>query len=195
MVTGMFGFRRLAFFLVSAALLALPAATSVADSAQRKFSRLDMARLPAGSRIDITTAELNAWASGQAKIYAPGAARNIRIETRNGEATGAMLLDFLKVRQAATGEEPGWLMRALFSGEKQVIVKARFESRNRKARVDVLRVEVSGVPIEGNTLDFLVRNWLRPTFPDAHINEWFNLGFRIDHFAVTPAGTSVFIGK
>ena len=105
------------------------------------------------------------------------------------------MIDFLKLRQAATGEQPGWLMKSLFSGERQVSVTAHFESKNRRARVNVDRVEVSGVPIEGTTLDFLIQNWLRPTFPDVKINEWFDLGFRMDRFTVSPAGASVFIGK
>jgi len=86
-------------------------------------------------------------------------------------------------------------MRNLFAGERQVVVRARFDSRNRRARVDVDRVEVSGVPIEGATLEFLVQNWLRPTFPDVKIDEWFDLGFRMDRFTVAPTGVSVFIGK
>jgi len=86
-------------------------------------------------------------------------------------------------------------MKNLFAGERPVTVTVRFESRNGRARVDVDRVEVSGVPIEGATLDFLIQNWLRPTFPDVKINEWFELGYRIDRLTVSPGGTAVFIGK
>jgi hypothetical protein len=181
--------------LVLAALALFVSAATITETANRKFARIESSRLPAGTRIDIPSAELNAWANEKAGIYAPGAARKLRLELRNGEATGSALIDFIKLRQAATGQESSWLIRNLFSGERQVVVRARFQSQNRRARVDVQRVEVSGVPVEGGALDFLVRNWLRPTFPDAHMNEWFNLGFRIDHFTVTPAGTSVFIGR
>ena len=191
----MISFRKAALAGLSVGLLMLPAATSQADSAHQKFARIENAKLAAGTRVDLSSAELNAWAADEARLYAPGAARNIRLELRAGGATGSMLVDFLKLRQAATGEQPGWLMKNLFAGERQVTVTVRFESRNRRARVDVDRVEVSGVPIEGSTLDFLIQNWLRPTFPDVKINEWFPLGFRIDRFTVSPGGTSVFIGK
>jgi hypothetical protein len=86
-------------------------------------------------------------------------------------------------------------MKNLFAGERPVTVKVRFDSRNRRARVDVDRVEVSGVPIEGATLDFLIQTWLRPTFPDVKINQWFDLQYRVDRFTVQPAGASIFIGK
>ncbi len=182
--------------LIAGVLTLAPAqAPGVASTAQRKFDRIESAKLPAGTRVLLSAAELRAWATTEAGIYAPGATRNIRLELGTGAATGSMLLDFVKLRQAATGEAPGWLMKNLFAGERQVKVQARFESRNRRARVDVDRVEVSGVPIEGATLDFLIQNWLRPTFPEVKINEWFDLGFRMDHFTVTPAGVSVFIGK
>lgn len=173
----------------------LAAATPTADIAHQKFARIESAKLPSGTHVDLSAAELNAWAADEARLYVPGAARNIRLVLTTGGATGSMLLDFLKLRQAATGEQPGWLMKNLFSGERQVVVTARFDSHNRRARVDVERVEVSGVPIEGAALDFLIQNWLRPTFPDVKINQWFDLGFRMDRFTVAPGGASVFIGK
>jgi hypothetical protein len=180
--------------LLGAAALLLSAAT-VTESADRKFASLESAQLPAGMRIDLSTDELNAWINQKARVYAPGAARNLRVELRNGEAIGYGLIDFVKLRQAATGEESSWLVRNMFSGERPVMVRARIESMNRRARVDVERVEVSGVPVEGGALDFLIRNWLRPTFPDAHVDEWFRLGLRIDRFTVGPAGSSVYLGK
>jgi hypothetical protein len=177
------------------ALALFVSAATVTESANRKFASLESSRLPAGTRVDLSVEELNAWANQKARIYAPGAARNLRVELHDDEATGYALIDFVKLRQATSGEEPGWIMRNLFSGERPVMVKARFQSRNRSARVDVERVEVSGVPIQGSALDFLIRNWLKPTFPDAHVNEWFKLGLRIDRFTLTPRGSSVFIAR
>jgi hypothetical protein len=177
------------------ALALFVSAATVTESANRKFASIESSRLPAGTRVDLSIHELNAWANQKAHIYAPGGARNLRLELRDGEATGYALIDFVKLRQATSGEEPGWFMRNMFSGERPVMVKARFQSRNRRARVDVLRVEVSGVPIQGSALDFLIRNWLRPTFPNAHVNEWFNLGLRIDRFTVKPGGASVFVAR
>jgi hypothetical protein len=181
--------------LGTAGLIILAAAPPPADSAHQKVARIEAATLPAGTRVEFSAAELVAWATDEARIYAPGAARDIRLQLGAGSATGSVTIDFLKLRQAATHEDPGWLMRNLFAGERQVVVRARFDSRNRRARVDVDRVEVSGVPIEGATLEFLVQNWLRPTFPDVKIDEWFDLGFRMDRFTVAPTGVSVFIGK
>lgn len=188
-------FRKSALTGLMAGWLLLPAATSLADIAHQKFARIERGDSPAGTRLDFSATELNAWIRDEARIYAPGAVRNIRLDLTPGGAAGSALIDFLKLRQAATGEAPGWIMKNLFAGERQVTVSVRFASRNRRARVDVDRVEVSGVPIEGSALDFLIQTWLRPTFPDVKINEWFDLGFRVDRFTVQPGGASVFIGR
>lgn len=187
--------RKAALAGLTAGLLILPAATSTADIAHEKFARIGTGKLVAGTRVDLSVLELNAWVPDEARLYAPGAARNIKLALTNGSATGSALIDFLKLRQAATHEDPGWIMKNLFAGERPVTVTARFESRNERARIDVDRVEVSGVAVEGAALDFLIQNWLRPTFPDVKINQWFDLGFRIDRFTVAPTGASVFIGK
>ena len=178
-----------------ASLFTLAGITSTADIAHQKFARIEAGKLLPGTRVDLSATELNAWAVDEARIYAPGAARNIRLLLNDGAANASMTVDFLKLRRAATGEEPGWLMKNLFAGERQVTVIGRFESRNRRARVDVDRVEVSGVQIEGATLDFLIQNFLRPTFPDVKVDQWFTLGFRIDRFTVAPAGVSVYIAR
>jgi hypothetical protein len=180
---------------LAACAIALAAVTSTADIAHRKFARIEGGKLPPGVRMDLSATELNAWAADEARLYAPGATRNIRLQLNAGSATGSMMVDFLKLHQAATGENPGWLMKNLFAGERQVTVTGHFDSRNRRARVDLDRVEVSGVPIEGPTLDFLIQNFLKPTFPDVKVDEWFPLGFRIDRFTVAPAGVSVYIGR
>lgn len=195
MVIGMICFRNAALAGLAAGLLTVSAAPSAADIAHEKFARIEEGKLASGSRVDLTSAELNAWAADEAHIYAPGATRNIKLELTAGGATGSLLVDFLKLRQAATHEDPGWIMKNLFASQRPVTVTARFTSRNRRARVDVDRVEVSGIPIEGATLDFLIQNFLRPTFPDVKVDEWFDLGFRIDRFTVSPAGVSVFIAK
>jgi hypothetical protein len=191
----MIGFRKAGIVGLAASLLTLAAATSPADIAHGKFLRIEEGKLPPGARIDVSAVEMTAWAVDEGRLYAPGAVRNIRLELTANAATGSMLVDFVKLRQAATGQAPGWLMKNLFAGERPVTVSGRFESRNGRARVDVDRVEVSGVLIEGTTLDFVIQNFLRPTFPDVKVNQWFQLGFHMDRFTVSPEGVSVFIGR
>jgi hypothetical protein len=119
----------------------------------------------------------------------------VRIELGDGRATGYATVDFLKIRRAATGDEAGWLLKNLFAGERPVVVAARFASEQGRARVDVERVEISGIAIEGHALEFVIEDYLRPTFPDVLVNEWFGLRFGIAKFTVTRTGVTVTMGR
>ena len=169
----------------------LGATWAEAQSAQRKFNAIRDGRILAGSSVLITASELNSWVGAEAKAYFPEGLRNPRLEFTDGEVTGHALMDFVKMRQAATGEPPGWAAKNLFAGERPVTITVRLESRDGQARVDIESVEVSGIQIEGRVLDFLIQNYLIPTFPEAKVNRWFGLAFRIDHITISPRGASV----
>ena len=107
-----------------------------------------------------------------------------------GIATGKALVDFGKL-QRATGHSPGWLMSKLLEGERPVSVTAHIQSSGGRATVDIQRVEISGIAIDGSTLDFLIENFLLPMYPDAAISRPFELGHRIDRLDVSPAAVAV----
>jgi len=107
-------------------------------------------------------------------------------------ATGAALVDFGKLERTA-GRQPGWLMSKLLDGERPVSVTARIRSSAGRATVDIQRVEISGIVIEGRTLDFLIENFLLPMYPDAVIGKPFELGHGIDRIDVSPSAVAVLI--
>ena len=171
------------------------ATVTESQSAGRKLESIEAGHLSPGARIRFTPGELNAWMLDEARNRAPEGVRNLRLELGNGQAACSGDVDFLKLRQASTGEAAGWLMKNLFSGERTVKVAAHFASANGRARVDIDRVEVSGVPIEGRTLGFLIDVYVRPTFPDVKVSEWFALQYRVERFTVSPAVVVVYIGR
>lgn len=181
--------------LIGLAISCAGAISREAASVGRKLDLIETGRLRFGSRVDFASRELNVWLREQARRYFPGALNNVRVDPGNNAATGYADVDFVKLRQAATGESPGWIVRNLFSGERPIVVQAHFVSAHGGARVDIDSVRISGVPIEGRALDFLIRNYVRPTFPDLRLSEWFRLANRVDHIAATPAGATVFIGR
>jgi len=160
-------------------------------SARQKFDLIGSDRLRPGARVMLSYPELDSWVAREA----PDGVRNPRIQvTTQGIATGSALIDFAKVRRAQ-GHPPGWLMSKLIDGERPVSVTARISSSAGKAQVDVQRVEISGVTIDGRTLDFLIQNILLPLYPDAAIGRPFDLGHRIERLDVAPAAVGVTIGK
>ena len=175
------------------ACLLLGAAGVDEQTAFRKLGTIEAGAAAPGSRFAFTPAEVNAWFRAEGRARVPQGVRDLRVDLGAERATGYATVDFLKIQKAATGQEPGWLMKNLFAGERPVVVTARFASRDGRARVDVERVEVSGIAIEGHTLEFVIEDYLRPTFPDVVVNEWFGLRFGIERFTVTRAGVTVVI--
>ena len=181
------------FRLIAAAALAALAFAPVEDyvSIQKKLDLIDSERLKPGARINLTSRELNAWVAHEV----PPGVRNTRLEVPTpGVATGSALVDFGKVRRAQ-GQAPGWLIGKLLDGERPVSVTAHITSEHGQATVDVQRVEVSGIEIDGATLDFLVQHVLLPMYPDAAVGRPFDLGHHVERLDIQPAAVGVIIGR
>ena len=161
------------------------------SSVRQKFDLISSDHLRPGARIELSAAELNAYALHEV----PPGVRNPKLQLlARGEVTGSAMVDFGKVRRAQ-GDQPGWLMSKLLDGERPVSVTVRIHSSGGTAKVDVLRVDVSGIEIDGKVLDFLIQNVLLPLYPNAMVGRAFGLSHRIDRLEVGPAGVSVVIGR
>ena len=172
----------------------LAAAYSDYVSAQDKFSRIESDRLRSGTRIELSAKELNAYVEQQVASVT-GGVRNPNLQLVAPEvARGSALVDFAKV-QSSQGHPPGWLMSKLLEGERPVSVTARIRSAGGRATVDVQRVEISGIAIDGRTLDFLIQNVLLPQYPNAVVGRPFELGHHIEKLDVQPASVGVLIGR
>ncbi len=163
---------------------------SALHSATAKMSRIAYDRAPRGSVIVFSAAELAAFARDQAETLAPAAIRDLQVLLSVGHADVSASVDFLKIRQAQ-GEADTWLMRQLLGGARPVRVRVALVSSNGRARVDVERVEVSGIPMEGKTLDFLIHHFVIPNFPDARVGEWFALQHSIDRITLRAGAAAV----
>lgn len=171
--------------------LAVLAAADSYTSLRRKFDLIESDRLQPGARVQLSVAELDAYAAHEA----PAGVRHTRLRlVAPGVVTGSAVVDFVKLRRGQ-GYEPGWLMSTLLEGERPVSVTARIQSGGGTARVDVQRVEIGGVDISGGVLDFLIRNVLLPLYPDALVGRPFELSHRIEKLDVRPSGVTVVIGR
>jgi hypothetical protein len=176
--------------IIAAAALAAHAYDDY-TSAKQKIDSIEAGRLRPGTRVTLTYRELEAWVKSQM----PDGVRDPRLRVDTAEiATGSAVIDFGKVLRSQ-GEKPGWLMSKLLDGERPVSVTARVRSSGGTATVDVQRVEVSGLALDGSTLDFLIRNVLLPRYPNAVVGRPFELGDRIERMDVRPSGVGVLIGK
>jgi hypothetical protein len=180
-------------WLAASLSLAWALASTPADyqSAQRKIDTIDSDRLKPGARVELTPAELDAYA----EHYLPQGVRNPQVQViAPGTATGSALVDFGKL-QRSLGYQPGWLLSKLLDGERPVSVTARIRSTGGQATVDVQSVQVSGLQIDGAALDFLIRNVLLAAYPDAVVGRPFELGHHIQMLDVQPRAVGILIGR
>ena len=160
-------------------------------SARQKVDLIESGNLRPGARIDLSIGELNAFAAREA----PAGIREAKLVLESQErVSGSALVDFNKLRRAQ-GYEPGWLMSRLLDGEHPVSATAIIRSGGGKVRVDVTRVSISGVEIDGRTLDFIIQNFVLPFYPDAMVGRDVPMGFRIERLQLAPAGVGVWIGR
>ena len=172
----------------------LGAAYNYYQSAQEKFDRIESDSLRPGSRLELTANELTAYFEHTVPTVTDGV-RNPRLQLVGPEvATATAWIDFAKV-QRSQGHAPGWLMSKLLEGERPVSVTARIRSSGGHATVDVKRVEISGITIDGKTLDFLIENILLPLYPNAVVGRPFELGHRIERLDVESRAVGVVIGR
>jgi hypothetical protein len=184
------GTRILIAALAACALLA--AADPMAISVSKKLDLIDSGKAKPGSVFHFTPAELNAWVRVKAPAIIADGFRQPRLVLGNGEASAAALIDFLKVRHAS-GVETNWLVSKLIQGEKLVTARATIQSAHGRATVHLLRVEIGGLAVTGAPLDFLVQNFFLPFYPNAQIDEPFDLAGNVDRIEVTPAEARVYI--
>ena len=179
-----------------AAVLALTVslgAWSTADPAGTVRAKLDLiqaGKAKPGSVFTFSAGELNAYARSELPSIVPEGIRQTRLELGYGTATASAMVDFLKLRHAQ-GQSTPWLISKLIEGEKFVRVNARIQSASGRATVYLQRVEISGVAVSGSTLDFLIRTFFTPLYPNAKINEPFDLRDGVDRIEVAPTQARV----
>jgi hypothetical protein len=161
------------------------------SSARQKVDSIESGRLQAGARVDLSLKELNAFAEKEV----PVGVRNPTLVLAEPETvTGTALVDFGKLRRAQ-GYRPGWLMSKLLDGERPVSATARIHTGGGRVTVEVKRAAVSGIEIDGATLEFIIQNFVVPFYPEAVVGRPVVMGFRIDRLQLAPAGVGVVIGQ
>jgi hypothetical protein len=188
-------YRNVRRLLFSLSLLVLAVASGFTfdfySSARQKVDLIESGRLQTGARVDLSLRELNAFAEKEA----PAGVRNPKLALTEPETvTGTALVDFGKLRRAQ-GYHPGWLMSKLLDGERPVSATARIRSGGGKITVEVKQASISGLEIDGGTLDFLIQNFILPFYPEAMVDRPVEMGFHIDRLQLAPAGVGVLIGR
>ncbi len=179
---------------LAAFVCTLHAADPLYESAERKLDAIEMQQVPRGGSVRFSPAEINAWARVKVPEIVPEGMRDPRVELGNDTATGYALVDFLQMRQAK-GQTTNWLISKLIEGERPLTVSVRLESGAGRCIVHLTRVEISHAVANQTVLDFLIKTFFVPLYPDAKIDEPFALADNIDRIDIRPSGVVVTIKK
>ena len=182
--------RRLSLLAFTASMMF--AADPLADSAQKKLDSISDQKLKPGAVVALGPGEINAWIREKATKAFPEGIRNENIALGAGTADGTALVDLTKLSK---GNSVNPLVARLIEGERPLRVAIRVESSNGKCTVFLTHVELSGVAIDGSVLDFLIKHFVQPRYPDIKVNEPFDLDYNIERIEIQPAGVRVLIKK
>jgi hypothetical protein len=172
-------------------LFALAAALVGADpdyqSAEAKLHRIGDRKLKHGETVVFTPREINAWARVAVPETVPKGIREPHVELGNGTAIGSALVDLSKIR----GDGVNPLIANLIQGERPLKIAVRLESGGGSCTVHLTRVELGEIVADGVILNLLVKVFFLPLFPDAKIDEPFELDYDIDRIEIRPDGVRV----
>ena len=168
------------------------AADPLAASAQKKLDSISDQKLKPGTVVTLSPREINAWIHEKAVKAFPDGIRNEHIALGPGTTDGNALVDLTKVSKS-NNVNP--LIARLIEGERPLNVSIRVESAKGRATVFLTQVALSGVAIDGSILDFLIKHFVQPRYPDIKINEPFDLDYNIDRIEIQPTGVRVVIRK
>ena len=169
------------------------AANPVLDRVDLKLNLIDSGRARRGSVIVFTPAEMNTWARTRVPQMYQGI-RDPNLQLGMGTATATATIDFLKMRQAE-GVDTNPLIAKLIEGERPLKVSVQLESLHGRATAKLTRLEISGIAVTGAPLDFLVNQFFLKMFPDAKVNQPFELRDNIDRIELRPDGVRITIKK
>jgi hypothetical protein len=184
-------FRLLAFALMLAATLG--AADPVLQSAQAKLDKLTNNKLKPGESVTFSLAETQAWAAAKVAEEVPQGIRDLKIELGEDTASSSAMVDLLKVQQSR-GKPVGFAV-TMFQGEHPLKISVRVNSGDGKITVNLTRLELSGVVVEGTALDFLIKSFFVPLYPDAKIGQPVDFDYNVDHIQIHPDGLRIVIKK
>jgi hypothetical protein len=160
------------------------------ESARVKLDALLDAKAAPGSQILFTPGEIGAWAEVKAREQVGEGLRDPHVKLETGAGSGAALVDFLKLRQAR-GKSTNAVMMRMLEGERLLKVDLRVVSSGGRCTVYLTQVDLSGTVVSGALLDYLIKTFLLPLYPDVKLGEPFELPLNMERIELLPQGVRV----
>lgn len=125
----------------------------------------------------LTQDELNAYFR-EGGVQIPKGLSDVRFNLREGVVRGSSKVDFDTLAAGHGGGNP--LYSILFTGTHDVDVDARASGSGGHGTVTVQTVKLDGVEIPKSALEYLIRYYVRPRYPQVGMTSVFKLPAKID---------------
>jgi hypothetical protein len=178
--------------LLASALLAV--APGPLETCQQKTTRIESGQLAPGTVVVFSAAELAALARYEAADFGKGSIDHVELSLWAGHAMVSARVDLPRLARAR-GNPMHPLLARMLSGQRQISAVLRLDTVRGHALVDLEKLEVDGNLLEGRPLDLLIQQFVNTEFPDAHLDQWFPMEYRISTIVLSGGRAVVTIGS
>ena len=124
----------------------------------------------------MTEDEVNDYlASGHVKL--PQGVKKVTFEGRSGMITGLATIDFDEIRAGQHSSNP---LLSIFNGTHHVRIEADAAAATGTAKVHVRSVSIDGIDVPRIALEYFVKQYITPKYPNIGIDSTFTLTNKID---------------
>ena len=154
-----------ACLLAGAGLLTAAVSPEVGRTARAKLVRVTSEKLGSGESVILTEDEINSLLRYDSELDVPEGVRDLKVSLANNRGELRARVDISKMRSPGGGD-PGYLVRLLLSGERELRATCHYTSAQGEGRIDVESVEIDGARISGSILDWLISSYVVPRVPE-----------------------------
>ena len=154
-----------ASLVAGAGLLTAAVSPEVGRTARAKLVRVTSEKLGSGESVILTEDEINSLLRYDSELDVPEGVRDLKVSLTNNRGELRARVDISKMRSPGGGD-PGFLVRLLLSGEREVRAICHYTSSQGEGRIDVESVEIDGARISGSILDWLISSYVVPRVPE-----------------------------
>jgi hypothetical protein len=150
-----------------------------AESLQKKIDLVQEAehnpnRRDGSSRVEVSEAELESYVLYSLKEHIPARIDSIDVQLSPGAISSETQITFTS---NATGNP---MVDALVGGTHDLFLKGKLEGTMGRGKFDLVEIRVDGIPVPNVLIQALFKKYVKPKYPDADLNEPFDLPWDIE---------------
>jgi hypothetical protein len=161
-----------------------------AESLQKKIDAVkqaeeDTKRQDGSARVELTEAELESYVLYSLKEHIPARIDSIDVQLSPGAVASDTQITFTS---NATGNP---MVDALVGGTHNLFLKGKLTGEMGRGKFDLVEIRVDGIPVPNVLIQTLFKKYVKPKYPDADLNEPFDLPWDIEELKLEQGKATV----